>query len=287
MPAIYKRELKSYFTSMMGYVFIAFVLLFIGIYTTAYNLTYLYPAFEMVIDSTAFLFLIIIPILTMRVFAEERRQKTDQLLYSLPLRLTDVVLGKYLAMVTVFAIPTAIISFYPLMIAQFGPVELGTAYASIGAFFLMGCALMAIGMFMSSVTESQIVAAVLTFGAMLVAFLGSALAELITGTAMASVIALTVVAVVLGIVVKVMTRSTTMALLAALAAEVPLLAIYMIAPAVLEGAIGMVFSALAVFDRMGNFVNGVFDVTGVIYFVSVAALFVFFTVQSLEKRRWS
>ena len=287
MLAIYKRELKSYFTSMMGYVFIAFVLLFIGIYTTAYNLKYLYPAFELVIDSTAFLFLIVIPILTMRVFAEERKQKTDQLLYSLPLGLGEVVVGKYLAMVTLFAIPTAVICLYPLVLSQFGTMTLATAYSSLLAFFLEGCALIALGMFMSSMTENQIISAVLCFATLLICYLMNGIVELLTTTAIASVIALTAAAVLLGVIVRMLTRSNSMAILAALIAEIPLLALYLVSPSTLEGAFGALLSALAIFDQMSNFIDGVLDLTGVVYYLSAAALFVFFTVQSLEKRRWS
>ena len=287
MLAIYKRELKSYFTSMMGYVFIGFVLLFIGIYTTAYNLKYLYPAFEIVIDSTAFMFLIVVPILTMRVFAEERKQKTDQLLYSLPLGLGEIVMGKYLAMVTLFAIPTAVICLYPLVLAQFGTVALATAYSSIAAFFLEGCALIALGMFMSSLTENQIISAVLCFAVLLICYLMGGIIELLTTTAIASVIALTLFAVLLGVVVRMLTRSNSMAILGALIAEIPLLVLYLVSPSTLEGAFGTILSALAVFDQMGSFIDGVFDLTSVVYFLSAAALFVFFTVQSLEKRRGS
>lgn len=113
MTAIYRRELRSYFQGMTAYVFIAFLLVFAGIYTMVYNLDAGYPNFEYVLQAMTIIFLIAIPILTMRVIAEERRQKTDQLLYALPLGMTRVVLGKYLAMLTVVAIPCVIMGLYP------------------------------------------------------------------------------------------------------------------------------------------------------------------------------
>ena len=287
MGAIYKRELKSYFTGMIGYVFIAFVLLFIGIYTTAYNLKYLYPMFEYVIDSTNFLFLIVVPILTMRALAEERKQKTDQLIYSLPVRLTDVVLGKYLAMVTLFAIPTAVISLYPLILSRYGNIALGTAYSSLAGFFMLGCCLIAIGLFMSSVTDNQLIAAVASFAALVLSFLMNGLAELMTTTAVASLIALTVVSAALGVCVRLMTGSLSAALLAGLLCEAPLCAVYLLRPAVLEGAFARIMSALAIFDRLSSFTGGMLDLTALVYFLSVAVLFLFFSVQSVEKRRWS
>ena len=149
MSAVYRRELRAYFAGMTAYVFIAFLLLFAGIYTMAYNLSNAYPNFEYVLQSMSIIFLIAIPILTMRVIAEERRQKTDQLLYALPIGMTRVVLGKYLAMITVVAIPCAIMGVYPLILRSFGNVPLGTAYGTLLAFFLLSCTLSAVGMLIS------------------------------------------------------------------------------------------------------------------------------------------
>ena len=287
MKAIFKRELKSYFTGMMGYVFIAFVLLFLGIYTSALNLKYGYPGFEYVVNSSSFMFLIAVPVLTMRVFAEERKQSTDQLLYSLPVSVMDTVMGKYLAMVVLLAIPTVVVSLYPLLIGSFGPISYATAYSSIGAFFLMGCALIAIGMFMSSITENQIIAAVMCLGTLILCYLMTALSKLMTSTALASTISLMVVALLISLVVRLMTKSWMAAGLTAVVTFVPLVALYLISPTTMEGAFTNALGALAIFDRMTNFTNGIFDLTGIVYFVSVAALFCFFTVQAVEKRRWS
>ena len=108
MKAIYKRELRSYFTSMVGYVFIAVMVFFAGIYFMAYNIYNGYPSFGYTLLSCTIIFMVTIPILTMRSMAEDRRSKTDQMLLTAPVSLTGVVMGKYLAMVTVFAIPMAI-----------------------------------------------------------------------------------------------------------------------------------------------------------------------------------
>ena len=176
MSAVYRRELRAYFTGMTAYVFIAFLLLFAGIYTMAYNLSNAYPNFEYVLQSMSIIFLIAIPILTMRVITEERRQKTDQLLYALPIGMTRVVLGKYLAMITVVAIPCAIMGAYPLILRSFGNVPLGTAYGTLLAFFLLSCTLSAVGMLISSLTDNQAVAAGLCFVVMLLLYFMNSLA---------------------------------------------------------------------------------------------------------------
>ena len=159
MTAVLRHELSSYFTNVTGYVFGAFLLLFAGIYTMVINLQSASPYFEYVLMNMDFIFLIIVPILTMRVIAEERRQKTDQLLYSLPLTMTQVALGKYLAMLVIFLIPVAVIGVYPLVLTAFGAVYLPAAYGALTGFFFLGASLIAIGMFISSLTESQAVAA--------------------------------------------------------------------------------------------------------------------------------
>ena len=155
MTAIYKRELKSYFQSMTGYVLIAFLVIFTGIYFMAYNLNSGYPYFSYVLMNINYVLIIIIPMLTMRSFAEERKNKTDQLLLAAPVKLFDIVMGKYLAMVTVFAVPCLIFCIFPIIIKSFGTAYLKVDYLSILMFFLLGCMYLVIGMFLSSLTESQ------------------------------------------------------------------------------------------------------------------------------------
>ena len=129
MTAIYKRELKSYLTSMVGYLFIFFILVLTGIYFSAYQLSAAYPKFETSLSAVTFVFLIGVPILTMRVLAEERKQKTDQLLLTAPVSVSGIVIGKYLALVTVFAVPMAVMCTYPLIMSRFGTVEFASAYS--------------------------------------------------------------------------------------------------------------------------------------------------------------
>ena len=170
MTAVFRREMGAYFHGVTGYLFMAFVLVFAGIYTMVYNLSGLYANFEYVLDAISFIYLIAVPVLTMRSVAEEKRQRTDQLLYSLPIRLVDVVAGKYLAMLVVLAAPTAVMGLYPLLLSRFGSVYLPTAYASLLAFFLLGAALLAIGLFISSVSESQVGSAVVCLATMPVSY---------------------------------------------------------------------------------------------------------------------
>ena len=287
MTAVFRHELSSYFKSVSGYVFGAFLLLFAGIYTTDINLNAGLTNFEYVLDYMCIIFLIIVPILTMRVVAEERRQRTDQLLYSLPLTMTEVVLGKYGALLVVFLAPMAVIGVYPLILSAFGNVYLPAAYSAWLGFFLLGAALLAIGMFISSLTESQAVAAGLCFVVMLVNYFITSLAGFISTTAFASFASFTVVILALAGIVWFMTRSGLASGVLALVLEAVLLFFYAGDTSAFEGLFPEVMENLSLFDQFYQFVNGVFDLRAVAYLLSVSGLFLFLTVQSLEKRRWS
>ena len=287
MTAVLRHELSSYFTNVTGYVFGAFLLLFAGIYTMVINLQSASPYFEYVLMNMDFIFLIIVPIHTMRVIAEERRQKTDQLLYSLPLTMTQVALGKYLAMLVIFLIPVAVIGVYPLVLTAFGAVYLPAAYGALTGFFFLGASLIAIGMFISSLTESQAVAAGLCFVVMLLNYFISSLASYVPSTAFASFLCVAVCILVLGLIFRLLTRSGFAALVLTIVLEGGLVAAYTFRSADFQGLFPNLMEQLSLFDRFYEFVNGTFDLTAIVYYLTVIAVFVFLTVQSLEKRRWS
>ena len=239
MKAIYKRELKSYFQSMIGYAFIAFMMLFVGIYFTAYNLNAGYPYFSYVLSSTLFIFMIAVPVLTMKSFAEERKSKTDQLLLTAPVSVTGIVLGKFFAMVTVFFIPVALSCVYPLIIKVQGTAYLKVDYAAILVYFAIGCVYIAIGMFLSSLTESQIIAAVSTFAVLLVFNMWSGLIGLLP-----------------------------------------------------DGTVGTwlkdFLSKLDFASLLSSLIsNSLMDISGLMLCISLVFLFVFLTIQTIQKRRWS
>ena len=171
MIAIYKKELRAYFNSMIGWMFLAFFFLGIGFYHATINLLQGYGLLTYALTSVTIIIILIIPIFTMRIMAEEGRQKTDQLLYTSPVSIVQIVLGKFFAMATIFAIGVAVLALYPLTMMPYGDVVFVQEYVSLAGFFLMGCVYMAIGMFISSLTTSQILAAVITIGVFLFSFL--------------------------------------------------------------------------------------------------------------------
>lgn len=182
MFAIYKRELKSYFQSFIGLLFIGVTLFFVGLYFTVHNLLYGYPYFSYAIGSVIFVFIIAIPILSMRIMAEERRSKTDQLILTAPVSVGGIIMGKFLALLTIFAVPTAITCVYPVIMSRFGSVPMGECYLAVLAFFLYGMAAIAIGVLISSLTESQVIAAVICFIVLFLCYMMSSICSLISST---------------------------------------------------------------------------------------------------------
>lgn len=287
MGAIFRHELRNYFHSLTAYVFGAFLLAVVGLGSVLYNLQAAVSNFEFVLSFASIIFVVIVPILTMRTMAEERRQRTDQLLYSLPITTTQVVLGKYLALLVVYLIPLAVVSLYPLLFSQFGEVYLPTSYGSLFAFFMMGAALLAVGMFLSSLTDNQGFAAGIGVAAILLNYYSVSLAEYTSSTAMGSLIALYVIALLLGVVIRGLTRNENLAYGVTFVLIAALSVAYFVNSTAFEGLLPDIMTKLSLFRQFSSFVNGAFDLTAIVYYVSVMGFFLFLTVQSLEKRRYN
>ncbi|MFQ9515173.1 MAG: Gldg family protein [Eubacterium sp.] len=235
MLAIYKKELKSYFTSVIACLFIAVTTLISGIFFVYYNLTngmtQMYPAYECL-----FILVFTVPILTMKIIADERRQKTDQLILTAPVSVGKIVIGKFFALVTIFAIPVLIMCLYPIILSSFGTMPWKTAYTSLLGLFLYGVALIAIGIFISSITESQVISAILSIVVLLLGYLMSSLTGMISANG------------------NVLTK---------------------------------ILSCFDLYTPVQNFMNGVIQLSDVVYYVTLTVLFLFLTCQSIQKRRWN
>ena len=287
MIAVLKHELRSYFHSLTAYVFGAFLLAFVGIGAMLYNIQAAVSNFEYVLSFGSLIFFVIVPILTMRVIAEEKKQKTDQLLYSLPITAVQVIVGKYLALLILYLIPLAIISLYPLIFARFGEVYLLTAYGSIFAFFMLGASLIAVGTFISSLTDNQGLAAGIGIAAVLLNYYSVRLSEYVSATAIGSVVALLVIILALGLIIRYLTKNKNLAYWVCLALFAGMILLYFLDGAAFEGLLPDLMNTLSLFERFNTFVNGVFDMTAIVYDLTVIIFFLFLSVQSLEKRRYN
>lgn len=287
MKAVFRHELAGYFTGLTGYVFGAFLLLFGGIYTMVICLNAGSANYEYVLTNLAFLFLIVVPVLTMGAIAQEKRQKTDQLLYSLPLSMTGVTLGKYLAMLVVFLLPVGILCLYPILLSAFGSIYLPAVFSTAVGFLFLGAALLSVGLFLSSLTESQGVAAGLCFVVLLVCYFLPDLTGYFSTSALASFAAFMAVVLLVGLIFRLMTQNTPVSVALIAVLEIALLLGYVLGGDSFAGLFPTLVEKLSLFDRFYDFAEGIFDVTTLVYFGTVILVFLFLTVQSLEKRRWS
>ena len=288
MRAIYKRELDSYFHSMIGYVFISFFLAFTGVYFMAYNLNYGYPIFSYVLSSLVFILLIAIPVLTMKSFSEDRKSRTDQLLLTAPVSLGQIVLGKYLAMVTVYLIPNLVFCLYPLVIKIQGNAYLLTDYCGILVFFLMGCVFIAIGMFLSSLTESQIIAAISSFGVLLILYLWNGILGFLPSSALLNLIILLVLLTLISALVWHITGNPVMAGILEVIFLAAGVIVYAVDSGLYESLLSDVLGQLDLTAPLTDVVSSsLLDTGSIILYLSVIWLFIFLTMQSIQKRRWS
>lgn len=288
MKAIYKRELRSYFTSMIGCAFAAVLTVIGGVYFMVYNLTSGYPYFSYSLSGVIFAVLITVPVLSMKCFAEERKNKTDQLLLTSPVPLTKIILGKYFAMITVFAIPCLIYCLFPLIIKFQGNAHLLVDYSSILAFYLLGCVFIGIGMFLSSLTESPVIAAISTLGVLFFLYMLDNLLNYVPTSALSGVIiTILFLSLAAGLIYHI-TKNQIIAGIAGIAGLVLSIAVYFIKSSVFENFIHDILEHFVLTGVFYNFAqNYIFDIGGLLYYLSVIILFIFLTVQAFQKRRWS
>ncbi len=284
MIGIFKKEIRSYRTTMPAYVFAAFILAVIGLYFSYNNLNLASPGFESVLKSVHFLFIVFVPFLTMRIMAEERRQKTDQLLLTLPLRPWEIVCGKYAAAVLIYAIPMLIVCFYPLILMQYGQINGAVAWFSVLGFFLLGCAYLSIGLFCSSLTESPVIAAVMSFGALLFTYILDTAAKMIPYSSRGSAIAFGVLLFLAALVIYALVHHVGICLVFFAAGSAVLGLLYYLQRPVLEGSFQKFLSVFYLNGRMDGFYEGLLDIPALVYYLCVIVLALFLTCQVVGRR---
>jgi len=287
MRAVFEHEIDMYFHSMRVYVFTAFLLCFTGIGALIYNINASIANFEYVLAFISIVFIVLIPLMTMQVMAEERKQKTDQLLFALPISTTEIIVGKFLALAAVFAIPVVVICFYPVMFSSYGEVYLPASYGAIFAFYLLGLSLFSIGMFISCQTDSPAMAAGICFAVMLFIYYGDTLADYVSSTAVGSMIGLFVAIVLISVLVRLLTKSAFAAAISGLLLCIAVISVYLLQPEWLDNLLPNLMNAISLFTRFETFVGGLFDLNVVVYDLSVIAFFQYLCVQALEKRRYN
>ena len=288
MKAIYKRELQSYFNSMTGWIFIAVLMAFIGIYFMAYNLMNGSAYFSYALSAVLFLFMVLVPLLTMRSMAEERHSRTDQLLLTSPASIITVVMGKYLAMMTVLLIPVLVSCLCPLIIKLNGSAFLLADYGTLLAFFLLGGVQIALGLLISALTESQLIAAVGTFSILLVLYLWDGLVSFLPTSASGSLAGLLVLLVVVCFLLDALSSNWKVTAGVGGVGIVALLGTYFYDSSKSDSLMPDLLGSFSLTDAFTAFaMDHVFDLRGLLLYLSLIALLLFLTCQVLQKRRWN
>ncbi len=295
MLAIYKKELKAYFSTMTGYAFIAFFSLVVGFVFFYVNVigSSAFLGYALSYSYVSIIMMVLVPVLTMKIFADERHSKTDQMLFTAPITIGKIVMGKFFAVSTVFTIPVLVMLIYPLIMMDYGATPVGANYTSILGFWLMGLALFAIGCFVSSITENQIISAVVSFAILLFLFMLQYITGALSEDAMTSVIALSILVIIFALIYWSVARKTVekaiiYTVVIAVAGIAVIVGLYLFNSQMFEGLIQEIMLRCSVYHMFEYyFKTEILDISSIVYFVSVIGFFLFLTVQSVQKRRWS
>ena len=227
------KEFKSYLASPMAYVVTGIFLVLTGLFFQSSSTTYFETSIKGFLAWSSILLLLLASVLTMRLLAEERKMGTLELLLTAPVRDSEVIMGKFFGSLGILTVMLALTFYYPILLISFGDPDMGPIATGYLGLFLLGCTALAVGLFASSLTSNQIVAAVVAAGILLALWFVSMTASL------------------------------------------------------LPEAIGKVINSLSPSYYFSDFMTGVIDTRGIIYFLSVTALFLFLAVRSLGNSRWS
>lgn len=287
MLAVFRRELKSYFTTPIGYIFMGVFLLISGIFFSLMNLLQNDGNYVNVLNTIVFIFLFLVPILTMRTLSEEKKNKTEQLLLTSPLSIWDIVVGKFLASSVLFLITLVITLIYPLIIKFNGYVAPTEVLCTYIGFFLIGCSFIAVGTFISSLTENQISSAIGTFGALLILWIMEWITQNVqSGIKSGLIFALILIAIIV-IIINSTVKNPYFSGIAGVIGLLIVLSVYFIKKSFFEGFIANFLNWMSVLTRFDSFSGGVFDVSSVVYYLSFIFVFLLLTVKSIDKKRWS
>ena len=288
MTAILKKELRAYYNSMTGYVFLALFAVMIAIYFYFNNVLGMNANYGPVLSSfwVIMLTLLMASVLTMRLFAEESRQRTDQLLYTSPLTTTQIVLGKYFAACLMLFLGVLLSGINPLTVSKYGSIPWESVFTAHIGFFLMGCAFISVGTFISSATDNQIVSAAVSFVALFVMYLLDGLVSGLPASRSASLGFTVVLACGLALLIWFSTKNVYVSAAGLLIGGGATAACYLINPLWFDGLMVKAFRWFSVSTRFEAFSRGIFDVSSIVYYLSFSAAFVYLTVNRLEKRRW-
>jgi ABC-2 type transport system permease protein len=287
MIAIFKREIKAYFLTPIGYLYMGLFLLLTGIFFTFGNLFSQSSQFSGFLGNLLFIYLFAVPLLTMRLFSEEKRQKTDQLLLTSPVSITEIVCGKFLAALSLYAMTMVVTILYAVVIAIFGDLQTMEVVGSYIGFLFLGAGYISVGVFISASTENQLTAALVTFFALLVILLMDSLTQVIPADQRTGLISAAVLAAAVILFLFINTRNWVIALGAVIVCGLVIGAFWFLNKSVYAGFLGKFLGWFSLNRRYQSFTMGLLKFDSLLYYASFSGLFLFLTVRLIEKRRWN
>ncbi len=287
MTAIIKKELKSYFTNMSGYIFLFFFVLLTAVFYFMNNVLAGNGDYYITIISTTILFLIMIPMITMRLFAEEQSQKTDQLLYTSPISVSGIVLRKFFAAVILLGIALIITGLFPLMLNPYGTLPVSRILGTYLGYFLLGTCFISVGIFISVLTNSQITAAIGTFAAVFGFYVSDGFIANLPSDRISSIVFIAILTLIISYVLYDSTKNIKLALILFLLIWGICGAVYYLGPELYDGLIVKALKFISLMSRFGSFSMGVISLSDLIYYFTFAFAFNYFTINVIEKRRWA
>lgn len=285
MGAIFKREFRAHVTNVWGWIFIAVSIGVIGFSAIITNLINAVPQIEYGISLSIMVMILTIPFLCMSVFAPENKNGNTKFLLSLPIKTHNIVLGKYFATLTLFAIPTLILAIIPLLLSIYGNVLFSQSYASILAYFLIGAVMIAICMFIGAHSRRSAIALIIGVLVSAVLYAGPVLSAYVPSSAVASLIAIIALEILICVVIWILSGELILGGAVLGVSVVGTVIAYFASPSSFSSLFHRIFLFISPFERISKFSLGIFDIKDVIYLLSVAALFIFLTYISIEKTR--
>lgn len=287
MTAILKKEFKNYFNTVIGWGFLGFFVLITGYFFVGQNIITGSMNYNDTLASSLSMFMILMPILTMRLFAEEKRQKTDQLLYCSPMTVGSIVAGKFLSAFILFLIGIVITMIFPFMLNQYGDVDVGLTISGIMGYILLGMCFISIGIFISAITDNQLISAISSFGVIFILLMMDNISSAIPITAMASLIFAVVIILAISLIIYNSTKSIAISMCVLIIGALIAGTTYVLKPNIYDGLIVNVLSWFSVLNRYESFYIGIVSVSDAVYYITFTFAFLYLSVNVIEKRRWS
>jgi ABC-2 type transport system permease protein len=287
MGAIIKRELSNYFKTPLGYIFMGLFLLVTGFFFAYGNLVRSSPDFNQFLQTVLFVYLFAIPLLTMRLLSEERNQQTDQLLFTSPVRLGSIVGAKFLAAFLMFVITLAVTALYAIVIAIHGDLAVWETVGAYIGFILLGGCFIAVGVFVSALSENQVTSAFFTFFVLLLIWLIDPVKQVAPSETVFGVIFVAIIAAAIAFFLYLNTRSWLVSGIFVVLAAAAIVITLLVDAGMYRGIIAKVLDWFSLLSRFNNFALGILKLNVVVFYASFIGVFLYLTVRILEKRRWA